>query len=163
LQQSVSVTINLSMTTLRRKWNQFQRKCSSPDCCLAGCETMYFVRWLHNVTSRMIAVKTSDLAARPQHLQLSIHISVTVGLRLPARLTDRLGTHLFVCCLALKANVPTVSTITEPPAAVISLLMTFKNSMKRSNLAQTAVLQLLLKYCTLPEEDECSPHYHILF
>jgi len=91
------------MVTLRRKWKQSLKKGSSPGCCLAWCGTIYFVRWLHDVTSQIIAVRSSGLPARPQHVQLYMHISPTVGLRLPAHLTVQANVYtvsLHICLFA---------------------------------------------------------------
>ena len=121
---------------------QSYKKGRSPGCCLAWCETIYFVRWLHDVTSRIIAVRTSGRPARPQHVHLHIYLAPTVGLRLPALLTVQADVYtvslhicLFVCLLArlqLKATVPNVIAVTESAPAFISQLTTSNNSIKRS-------------------------------
>jgi hypothetical protein len=157
------------MVTLRRKWKQSLKKGSSPDCCLAWCGTIYFVRWLHDVTSQIIAVRTSGLPARPQHVQLYMHISPTVGQRLPAHLTVQANVYtvsLHIClfaCLQLKATVLNLIAITESPAAFISPLITFNNSIKQTQSCEDGRRSDSPKFCSVSMEKEGSPYFHVVF
>jgi hypothetical protein len=63
---------------------------------------------------------------------VNMHVSLTVGLRLPtANCLHRLITHLFVC-LQLQAAVVNSIAITEYPAAFINPLMALNNPIKQS-------------------------------